>query len=264
MQSIFGEEPSTDGFTLPTKTDFSELKSLESTKLENPELRSHVEYSQAKEIPAKVACDISNKLTHVGISGEAQMVDVSSKDNTKRTALACCIVVLGKRDVVSVLLEASHGRIQDICQKCQESNVPLLIDAEDTILQPAIDYMAYSSAILFNADKDRPIVYNTIQAYLRDAGERLHLAVSEAEKENVPMGFKLVRGAYMSSEARLADSLGCKSPIHDTIQNTHACYNNCMTFLMEKASNGLGFGVVLATHNADSGQPLNLIVKESE
>ncbi|KAH0923703.1 hypothetical protein HID58_023721 [Brassica napus] len=150
-------------------------------------------------------------------------------------------------------LEAAHVRIQEICRKCQESNVPLLVDAEDTILQPAIDYMAYSSAIIFNTDKDRPIVYNTIQAYLRDAGERLHLAVQEAEKEGVPMGFKLVRGAYMSSEARLADSLGHKSPIHDTIQNTHACYNDCMTFLMEKASNGSGFGVVLATHNADSG-----------
>ena len=154
-------------------------------------------------------------------------------------------------------LEAAHVRIQEICRKCQESNVPLLVDAEDTILQPAIDYMAYSSAIIFNTDKDRPIVYNTIQAYLRDAGERLHLAVQEAEKEGVPMGFKLVRGAYMSSEARLADSLGHKSPIHDTIQNTHACYNDCMTFLMEKASNGSGFGVVLATHNADSGKTLN-------
>nr|BAA11682.1 proline oxidase precursor [Arabidopsis thaliana] len=151
-------------------------------------------------------------------------------------------------------LEAAHGRIQEICRKCQESNVPLLIDAEDTILQPAIDYMAYSSAIMFNADKDRPIVYNTIQAYLRDAGERLHLAVQNAEKENVPMGFKLVRGAYMSSERSLADSLGCKSPVHDTIQDTHSCYNDCMTFLMEKASNGSGFGVVLATHNADSGR----------
>ncbi|VVA94768.1 unnamed protein product [Arabis nemorensis] len=109
MQSIFGEEPSTDGFTGPTKTDFSELKSLESTKLENPELRSHVEYSQAKEIPAKVACDISNKLTHVGISGEAQMVDVSSKDNTKRTALACCKVVLGKR-VFDLVLANQMGK----------------------------------------------------------------------------------------------------------------------------------------------------------
>ncbi|KAH0844278.1 LOW QUALITY PROTEIN: hypothetical protein HID58_091964, partial [Brassica napus] len=149
-------------------------------------------------------------------------------------------------------LEAAHVRIQDICRKCQESNVPLLIDAEDTILQPAIDYMAYSSAIMFNGDKDRPIVYNTIQAYLRDAGERLHLVVQEAEKESVPMGFKL--RAYMCSEGKLADSLGHKSPVHDTLQNTHACYNDCMTFLMEKASNGSGFGVVLATHNADSGR----------
>ncbi|XP_010436779.1 PREDICTED: proline dehydrogenase 2, mitochondrial-like, partial [Camelina sativa] len=151
-------------------------------------------------------------------------------------------------------LEKAHDRLKSVCQRCQESNVPLLIDAEDTILQPAIDYMAYWSAIKFNTDQDRPIVYNTIQAYLKDAGERLHFALRESEKMKVPIGFKLVRGAYMSSEAKLADSLGHKSPVHDTIQDTHDCYNECMSFLMEKASNGSGIAVILATHNTDSGK----------
>ncbi|KAF3554394.1 hypothetical protein F2Q69_00016056 [Brassica cretica] len=151
-------------------------------------------------------------------------------------------------------LDKAHERIKSICIRCQESNVPLLIDAEDTILQPAIDYMAYWSAIMFNSDKSRPIVYNTIQAYLKDAGERLHLALRESEKMKVPIGFKLVRGAYMSSEVKLAASLGYKSPVHDTIQETHACYNECMGFLMEKASNGTGIAVILATHNTDSGK----------
>ncbi|XP_010450879.1 PREDICTED: proline dehydrogenase 2, mitochondrial [Camelina sativa] len=151
-------------------------------------------------------------------------------------------------------LEKAHERLKSVCQRCQESNVPLLIDAEDTILQPAIDYMAYWSAIMYNSDKDRPIVYNTIQAYLKDAGERMHLALRESEKMKVPIGFKLVRGAYMSSEAKLADSLGHKSPVHDTIQDTHDCYNECMSFLMEKASNGSGIAVILATHNTDSGK----------
>ncbi|CAN8275941.1 unnamed protein product [Cochlearia groenlandica] len=151
-------------------------------------------------------------------------------------------------------LEKAHQRLKSICLRCQETNVPLLIDAEDTILQPAIDYMAYWSAIMFNSDKDRPIVYNTVQAYLKDSRERLALALRESEKLNVPMGFKLVRGAYMSSEARLASSLGYKSPVHDTIQDTHDCYNECMSLLMEKVSNGSGIAVILATHNTDSGK----------
>lgn len=122
MKSIFGEEPSPDGFSGPTTMDFSELKSkiepLKSTNLENSDFRSHIEYqkstrsskndSQAIEQSAKVASDMS-KLTHVGISGEAQMVDVSSKDNTKRTALACCKVILGKR-VFDLVLANQMGK----------------------------------------------------------------------------------------------------------------------------------------------------------
>ncbi|XP_010665621.2 cyclic pyranopterin monophosphate synthase, mitochondrial [Beta vulgaris subsp. vulgaris] len=43
------------------------------------------------------------KLTHIGKQGEAQMVDVSPKENTKRTAIASCKVLLGKNvfDMVS-------------------------------------------------------------------------------------------------------------------------------------------------------------------
>ncbi|KAL5571436.1 hypothetical protein UlMin_021033 [Ulmus minor] len=36
-------------------------------------------------------------LTHVGTTGEAQMVDVSVKENSKRTAIASCKVILGKK-----------------------------------------------------------------------------------------------------------------------------------------------------------------------
>lgn len=35
-------------------------------------------------------------LTHTGVSGEAQMVDVSPKESSKRTAIADCKVILGK------------------------------------------------------------------------------------------------------------------------------------------------------------------------
>ncbi|TXG57848.1 hypothetical protein EZV62_015677 [Acer yangbiense] len=149
-------------------------------------------------------------------------------------------------------LQLGHERLLKLCQECVDANVPLAVDAEDTLIQPAIDYMTYSSAILYNRD-DRPIVYNTMQAYLKDAKERLFLATKDAEKMKVPMGFKLVRGAYMSSETKFASSLGCESPIHNTIQDTHACYNDCASLMLEKIANGSS-AVVLATHNVESGQ----------
>ncbi|XP_068336579.1 proline dehydrogenase 2, mitochondrial-like [Pyrus communis] len=149
-------------------------------------------------------------------------------------------------------LELVHQRLLKLSRKCVEANVPLSIDAEYTSIQPAIDYLTYSSAIIYNKD-DNPIVYGTIQAYLKDARERLLLATKVADKVGVPMGFKVVRGAYMSSEGKLASSLGYKSPIHDCIEDTHACYNDCASFMLERIANGSD-AVVLATHNVESGR----------
>ncbi|XP_009378320.2 proline dehydrogenase 1, mitochondrial [Pyrus x bretschneideri] len=149
-------------------------------------------------------------------------------------------------------LELVHQRLLKLSQKCAEANVPLSVDAEYTSIQPAIDYLTYSSAIIYNKD-DHPIVYGTLQAYLKDAKERLLLATKAADKMGVPMGFKVVRGAYMSSEGKLASSLGCKSPIHDCIEDTHACYNDCASFMLERIGNGSD-AVVLATHNMESGR----------
>ncbi|CAL5370782.1 unnamed protein product [Camellia sinensis] len=148
-------------------------------------------------------------------------------------------------------LQLAHQRFQKICQNCSNASVPLVIDAEDTSVQPAIDYFTYSAAIEHNRDND-PIVFGTIQAYRKDAKERLFRAANAAEKMGVPMGIKLVRGAYMGSERELAASLGVESPIHNTIDQTHDCFNDCSSYLIEKAADGSA-AVVLATHNIESG-----------
>lgn len=148
-------------------------------------------------------------------------------------------------------LQLANQRLQELCERCVQANMPLLVDAEQTWVQPAIDYFTYSSAILHNKG-DNPIVFGTMQTYLKDAKERLLLTTEAADKMGIPMGFKLVRGAYMSSESKLAESLGYASPVHNTIQDTHNCFNDCSSFLLEKVANGPG-SVVLATHNIESG-----------
>ena len=148
-------------------------------------------------------------------------------------------------------LQLATQRLQQLCENCVQANIPLLIDAEHTTIQPAIDYFTYSSAISHNKDCN-PIVFGTLQTYLKDAKERLLLTTKAAEKMGVPLGFKLVRGAYMSMESRIAASLGYASPIHNCIQDTHNCFNDCASFMLEKIANGPG-AVVLATHNVESG-----------
>ncbi|GMH20688.1 hypothetical protein Nepgr_022529 [Nepenthes gracilis] len=152
-------------------------------------------------------------------------------------------------------LELGHQRLLNLCRRCAELNIPLSVDAEETKVQPAIDYLTYSAAIMINegGHQGHPIVFGTMQAYLKDARERMLLVVNGARKIGVPVGFKLVRGAYMASERKVAASMGFESPIHGCIEDTHACYNDCASFMLDKVAHGFG-GVVLATHNIESGR----------
>ncbi|KAI7732864.1 hypothetical protein M8C21_030868 [Ambrosia artemisiifolia] len=112
--------------------------------------------------------------------------------------------------------------------------------------------MTYWACVKYN-EAERPMIYGTIQAYLKDAGERMCLTKKAADKMGLPVGFKLVRGAYMSSERKLARSLGVESPIHNNINDTHDCFNGCATFMLDEVSNRPG-GLILATHNLHSGK----------
>jgi len=154
------------------------------------------------------------------------------------------------------VLQLALNRLSTLCKRCAEVNIPILIDAEYSSVQPAIDYFTYAAALEFNQG-DYPIVFGTIQAYLRDAKERMAQAVEAAEREGFLIGLKLVRGAYMTRETELAKSLGVPSPIHRSIQETHTCYDDCASFMLERVVRGAG-SLVLATHNLESGTYLGI------
>nr|XP_010908113.1 proline dehydrogenase 1, mitochondrial isoform X1 [Elaeis guineensis] len=157
-------------------------------------------------------------------------------------------------------LQLAHQRLSKLCERCSEANLPLLIDAEYASVQPAIDYFTYRAAIQFNRG-EQTVVYGTIQAYLRDSKERLVEVVQAAEREGISIGVKLVRGAYLTRETQLASSLGVPSPIHENIQATHRCYNDCALFMLERVRRGAG-AVVLATHNIESGKTAAAMAEE--
>jgi proline dehydrogenase len=155
-------------------------------------------------------------------------------------------------------LQLAHERLLAVGARCAEHDIPLLVDAEYATVQPAIDYFTFVGALAFNGKDaagggERPIVHGTIQAYLLDARDRMEAMVHAAEGERVRLGLKVVRGAYMARESRLAASLGVPSPVHPCIQDTHDCYNGCASFLLDRVRRGSA-SVMLATHNVESGQ----------
>jgi proline dehydrogenase len=77
--------------------------------------------------------------------------------------------------------------------------------------------------------------------------------VERAERYNYHFGAKLVRGAYMESERALAKKLQYASPIHDTIDETHRCYNDSVNFLLRQSlKTNKKLEVMCATHNQES------------
>ncbi|KAG6553666.1 hypothetical protein Mapa_004580 [Marchantia paleacea] len=145
-------------------------------------------------------------------------------------------------------------RLSQLCEACAARNLPILVDAEYSSIQPAIDYMTYAAAFAFNKTGTPPIVYNTLQAYLKDAPSRLALALAESSRRNASLALKIVRGAYITREKALAASVQAPSPIHNSIQDTHSCYNSCASIMLDRIASNESAALMLATHNADSGR----------
>ncbi|CAI5525741.1 unnamed protein product, partial [Closterium sp. Naga37s-1] len=176
-------------------------------------------------------------------------------------------------------ISSAHDRLRKICDACGEGHLPLLIDAEYQSVEPAIDYLAYALMMEYNktgvtvtgggkeggkTEAELPLVYSTVQCYLRDAKPRLAASFGAAQEAGVGFGVKLVRGAYLVRESAEAKKRGATSPVHESIENTHKCYDACAGMMIDaagaaakresKGESGPAAGVVLATHNYGSGR----------
>eukprot|EP00761_Pharyngomonas_kirbyi_P011667 gb/GECH01011693.1/.p1 GENE.gb/GECH01011693.1/~~gb/GECH01011693.1/.p1 ORF type:complete len:520 (+),score=90.84 gb/GECH01011693.1/:1-1560(+) len=147
-------------------------------------------------------------------------------------------------------------RLDAIYQVAAESGVSVLIDAEQTYYQPAIDFLALLLSVEHNSVKGRarPIVYNTYQLYLKDALERMKYDSEFALDHGFSLGTKLVRGAYSQFERDRSKQLGLKDPIHNTIEDTHIHYDDAVRYCIPRCHDGVGMGTVIATHNPNSVQ----------
>ncbi|CEM00556.1 unnamed protein product [Vitrella brassicaformis CCMP3155] len=137
------------------------------------------------------------------------------------------------------------GRVAAECEAL--GSVSVLIDAEQTYMQPAIEYVTLQAMRTHN--KERAVVYNTYQGYLKKCEERLLLGIAQAHAEGFHLGVKLVRGAYMYQERRLAAEKGYEDPICRSLEDTHASYDGCVAHILDSLHR---IEVVLGTHNEQS------------
>lgn len=126
-----------------------------------------------------------------------------------------------------------------------------MVDAEQTYFQPAISRITLEMMRKYN--KDKAIVFNTYQCYLREAFREVNPSFSfslsfsvsitrlflvcfpqvgtdleQASRQNFYFGAKLVRGAYMDQERARAQALGYADPVNPSYEATTEMYHKTL------------------------------------
>lgn len=140
-------------------------------------------------------------------------------------------------------------RIDAICKAAYDSNVMVLIDAEETWIQKPVDILANAMMAKYNLKK--AIIYNTFQMYAHATLAHLKKEYEVALKAGYILGAKLVRGAYMEKERKRAAEKGYPSPIQPNKESTDRDYDAGVLFCLEHLKDGK-MALFIGTHNEHS------------
>lgn len=138
-------------------------------------------------------------------------------------------------------------RMYAICEAAAEKNIGVLVDAEESWIQDPVDRLTIEMMEIFN--KNKVIVYNTIQLYRHDRLHFLKLSHRIARQQGFLLGVKLVRGAYMEKERSRAANRGYESPIQPDKASTDRDYNLAVDYCIEHLEQ---ISVIVASHNEES------------
>ena len=149
------------------------------------------------------------------------------------------------------------NRFEQTCKKAHDLGVPLLIDAEESWMQDAADALVEEMMTKYN--KERVIIFNTIQLYRWDRMAYLKKLQKKATTEGFKIGIKAVRGAYMEKENERAAEMGYKSPICLSKEETDANFNVVTTYILDHLET---ISLFAGTHNEESSYLLMELMKE--
>ncbi len=148
-------------------------------------------------------------------------------------------------------------RMERLCQAAHAAKVPLLVDAEESWLQPAID--ALVEAMMMKYNRPLAIVYNTVQLYRHDRFAFLEASHAKALEGGYQLGVKLVRGAYMEKERARAEELRYASPIHANKAAVDRDYDAAIVFCLDHLDR---IAFMAGTHNEQSSLLLARLMHE--
>lgn len=146
----------------------------------------------------------------------------------------------------------------ELTKKAQTVGTKVLIDAEQSNLQPGVDLLSCFLMKQFNKGIN-PTVYNTYQLYLKESPLRLSVHKKWLETNDARFAAKLVRGAYLSYENTVKYSVHPNYILCDSKPQVDQNYNETMSKLIYEGTSSL----VVATHNSNSLKLLIDLLKEN-
>jgi len=151
------------------------------------------------------------------------------------------------------------NRMNDLCKTASKCNVKILIDAEESWIQDAIDMVALDLMEIYN--KKVHTIFLTHQCYRTGTLSRIKENFKRAKQNKFLLGIKLVRGAYMEKERERAKKHNYESPIQPTKSDTDLEFDNSVKFCIDNIDN---ISIWVGSHNEFSSMQLVKIMKEKK
>ncbi len=168
---------------------------------------------------------------------------------------------LGEKIPFSPEEQAEWNRVVDrfdrVCKAAHDKNVSLLIDGEESWMQDAADDLVADMMRKYN--KEKAIVFNTLQLYRWDRLDYLKKLHEDAKREGFFIGMKLVRGAYMEKEIKRAEEKNYPSPICATKLATDINYDEAVLYMVEHLDI---MSIFAGTHNEESSYKLMELMQQ--
>ncbi|MGA0956905.1 MAG: proline dehydrogenase family protein [Flavobacteriaceae bacterium] len=230
-------------------------------KLNDRKVKSYLHYSVESQENEKT---YDNSLKEVIKSIEfAASKDILDFTVFKPTAIASSEILnkVNEEKELSDFEKGLHDRILDrfdiICKTAYENQIKVLVDAEESWLQDAIDDIVLKMMIKYNTHST--IVYNTSQMYRHDRLKYLNELKKLSIENGFYVGIKLVRGAYIEKENKRAIKRNYKSPICESKNVTDINFNEGARFIL---SNLDIFSLFCGSHNEKSIYDILEIMKD--
>jgi proline dehydrogenase len=150
------------------------------------------------------------------------------------------------------------SRMIQLCDVGLKNNVQILIDAEETWIQDAIDNLAVELMKKYNTKS--PMISLTHQCYRTGTLEKIKRNIKSSKDGGYFYGVKLVRGAYMEKERARAVQNGYLSPIQSTKELTDKEFNDSLKYTIENIDSS---SLWVGSHNENSCEYLMELMREN-